>query len=83
MEGNTINQVHSTKFVGIIIDDELPWKSRVKQVSIKVTKGMGIIIKAKPYINKTTLMDLYYAFVFPYITYCNIVWGSTFNTHLD
>ncbi len=82
IEGNTINQVHSTKFLGIIIDDELPWKSHVKQVSTKVAKGMGII-KAKLYINTTTLMDLYHAFVFPYITYCNIVWGSTFNTHLD
>ncbi len=41
---------------------------------------MGIIIKAKPYINKTTLMDLYHAFVFPIITYFNVVWGST---HLD
>ncbi len=28
-------------------------------------------------------MDIYHAFVFPCITYCNIVWGSTFNTHLD
>ncbi len=83
IEGNTINQVQSTKFVGIIIDDDLSWKSHVKHVSTKVAKGMGIIIKAKPYINKTTLMDLYLAFVFPYITYCNIVWGSTFNTHLD
>ncbi len=35
------------------------------------------------YINKTTLMDLNHAFIFPYIIYCNIVWGSTFNTHLD
>ncbi len=44
---------------------------------------MGMISKAKPYINKTTLMDLYRAFVFPYITYCNIVWRSTLNNHLD
>ncbi len=83
IEGNTINQVHSTKFLGIIIDDDLSWKSHVRQVSTKVAKGMGIIIKAKPYINKTTLMDLYHAFFFPYITYCNLVLGSTFNTHLN
>ncbi len=83
IEGNTINQVHSTTFLGIIIDDDLFWKSHIKQVSIKVAKGMGIIIKAKPYINKTTLMDLYHAFVFPCITYCNIVWGITFNIPLD
>ncbi len=73
MEDNTINQVHSSKFLGLIIDDDLSWKSHVKQVSTKVVKGMGIIINAKPYINTTTLMDFYHSFVFPYITYCNIV----------
>ncbi len=46
--GDTINQEHSTKFLGIIIDDDLSWKSHVKQVTTKVAKGMGIIIKAKP-----------------------------------
>ncbi len=44
---------------------------------------MGIIIKAKPYINKTTLMNLSHAFVYPHITYCSIAWGSTYNTPLD
>ncbi len=43
---------------------------------------MRIIIKGKPYITKTTLMDIYHAFVYPYI-YFNIVWGSTYNKHLD
>ncbi len=37
MEGNTINQVHSTKFLKII-DDGLSWKSHVKQESTKVAK---------------------------------------------
>ncbi len=40
-------------------------------------------MQTHPYINKTTLMNLYHSFVFPDITYCNIVWGSTFNTHLN
>ncbi len=55
----------------------------MKQVRTKVAKGMGIIIKPKPCINKTTLMNLYHAFVYPHITYCNIFWGSTYNTHLN
>ncbi len=28
-------------------------------------------------------MNHYHAFVYSHITYCNIVWGSTYNTHLD
>ncbi len=82
IEGNTINKIHSTKFLGETIDDVRSWELQVKQVRTKVTKGIGIIIKPKPYINKTTLMNLYHAFVYPHMTYCNIVWGSTYNTHL-
>ncbi len=83
IEGNTINQIHSTKSLGVTIDDVLSWESLVKQVRTTVAKGIGIILKATPYINKTTLMNLYHTFVYPHITYCNIVWGSTYNTHLD
>ncbi len=55
MEGNTINKVCRSKFVQVIIDDDSSWKSQVKHISTKVAKGMEIIIKAKPYINKKNI----------------------------
>ena len=44
---------------------------------------MGIIIKARKYLNKTSLLDLYHAFVYPYLTYCIEVWGNMSYVHLD
>ena len=44
---------------------------------------MGIIIKARKYLNKKSLLDLYHAFVYPYLTYCIEVWGNMSNVHLD
>ncbi len=38
IEGNTINQIHSTKFLGVTIDNVLSWESHVKQVRTKVAK---------------------------------------------
>ncbi len=42
-----------------------------------MAKGRGIICKGKPYLNQHTLKTLYYCNVFPYINYCNMVWGNT------
>ena len=44
---------------------------------------MGIITKARKYLNRKSPLDLYHAFVYPYLTYCIEVWGNMSNTHLD
>ena len=41
-----------------------------------------MIIKARQYLNKTGLMSLCYSFIYPYLTYCNHIWGATYKTRL-
>ena len=38
--------------------------------------------KIKNYVPYSTLKSIYYALVYPYLNYCNLVWGGTFPTHL-
>ena len=52
-------------------------------ISGKIARSTGMIIKAKYYLNKNALLTLYYSFVYPYFTYCNLVWGCTYSTNLD
>ena len=49
----------------------------------KILKTMGIIIKARKYLNKKSLVNLYYSFVFPYLTYCIEIWGNASAIYLD
>ena len=37
-----------------------------------------MIIKARHCLNKDALLTLYYSFIYPYMTYCNHVWGATY-----
>ena len=32
--------------------------------------------KARQYLSKCTLLNLYYAYIYPYMTYCIEIWGS-------
>ncbi len=44
---------------------------------------MGIIIKARKYLNKRVLVNLYNTFILPYLLYCIEVWGNACDSHLD
>ena len=67
---NAIKQVSSTTFLGITIDNKLNWAEHINQVKCKISKGVGIINKAKILLTRPCLVTLYYLFVFPHLTYC-------------
>ena len=82
IDGKKINEVNNTKFLGAYIDQKLNWKDHIKYTSGKISRGIGMIIKARKYLNKESLMNLYYSFIYPYLTYCNHIWGATYVTSL-
>ena len=79
----SINQVESTKFLGVHIDQNLTWKVHINQIASKIAKNIGIISRiAYIILPKTIRMNLYYTLVYPYLTYCNLVWASTYESRL-
>ena len=81
IDGEPIQAVGKTTFLGVIIDKNLTWKDHLLCVSGKIARGLGMIIKARKYLNKAALMSLYYSFIYPYLTYCNQIWGTAYPTH--
>src|SRR6218665_552715 len=41
-----------------------------------------VIARIRHLLPTTILMGLYYTLIFPYISYCNIVWGASYKSHL-
>ena len=83
MNRQKISEVETTKFLGVIIDNRLNWKHHIDSICNKVSNNIGIILNARWVFNKTTLLSLYYSFIYPYSTYCIHVWGSIYKTHLQ
>ena len=44
---------------------------------------MGIIFRSRFYLSSKTKVTLYYALIYPYITYCNSTWSSTYVSNLN
>ena len=81
INGSHIDQVKKAKFLGVIIDCNLNWTDHIKHVTQKISKGIGIIIKARKYFNRETLLNLYNTLILPFISYCIHIWGTAANIH--
>lgn len=82
LNGVEIVKVSSVKFLGVILDETLSWIPHINYIKTKVAKGIGIIAKARKYLNSSSLISLYYSFIYPYLIYCVEVWGCACKTHL-
>ena len=82
IDGKSIGKVSKTKFLGVIMDALLTWRQHTDYISAKISKGVGILYKIRKFVNKKTLINLYYTFIYPYFSYCNEVWGSAYSCHL-
>ncbi len=58
IDNKLLTEVQSTKFLGDQIDQHLTWTEHLSIISTKMAKGIGIICKAKPYLNQHTLKTL-------------------------
>ena len=83
INGNKVKRVHSTKFLGVILDEHCNWKEHIQLVQSKISKNLGIMYKSKRLLNQHCLKTLYFSFIHSYINYCNIAWASTYKTHLE
>ena len=72
-----------TKFLGVLVDQHLTFEEHCKFIKGKISRGIGILYKGKKYLSQKSLLNMYYAFIYPYFTYCITVWGNTFSYILD
>ena len=83
INGHTINRVMCTRFLGEFINENLNWSAHINHVRSKMAKGIGILYKGRRVLKSSTLLSLYYSFIYPYMTYCVEVWGSSPVTHIE
>ena len=55
------------KFLGVLLDQNLCWKEDMKYIESKIAKNIGLLYKAKPYIDKHSLLPLYLSFLHTFL----------------
>ena len=75
IDSNLIKQVRSTKFVRVIINENLTWLNHMSIVLNKTNKNVGVIRRLSKLLPIDVLHTLYNVFIAPYLDYCNIAWS--------
>ena len=78
-----LKQELSIKYLGVTLDSELSWKSHISFVENKIKRSIGILSKLRYYINLSTLKNLYYSLIYPFLICGILVWGYTYQATLQ
>ena len=81
--GHTINEITETTYLGVVIDNKLTWNAHIKHITNKISKSVSLLKMLKHTFPCRILKSLYYSFVYPYFSYCNLIWGGAAKTHLE
>ena len=82
ISNHVIERQEFIKYLGVLLDENLTWKEHIKHTENKIAKNLGRLYKARPFLERSALLALYYSYIQTYINYANIAWGSTCRTNL-
>jgi hypothetical protein len=72
---NEINSTHNTKFLGLIIDNTISWKTHSDNLLSKLSSEWYTIRSLKPFMSPNNLRMIYFYFVYSMIMYGIMSWG--------
>ena len=78
-EDKTIKNCHETKFLGIWLNDNLSWKSHIRQLTIKIKRNIILLRKSKNFLRKNAMLPIYYGHIHSHLKYGILLWGSMIN----
>ena len=82
IDGTHIKEVQTARYLGIFIDSDLKFSSHINSITNIMSRNLGMIARARQYIPKAQLLQLYNALIFPYINYCCFIWGSNYENQI-
>ena len=80
IDDNIIPFTTNTKFLGINIDNNLTWKAHINHIT---TKGVCVLSRLSKELSYNILILIYNTILLPYLTYCCITWGFTYQTYIN
>ena len=83
INGHTIKEVDQTKFLGIIIDNNLTWLPHVENLHKKLKSVTGTLRRIRHNIPKENYKSLYFSLFESHMSYGITLFGGIGKTHLE
>ena len=82
LDSEIIEQVQNTKFLGVIIDENLNWKCHIDQTCLKLFKITGILYRIHHNLTIEAMISIFYTLFYSHLIYCVPVWVCTWPSFL-
>ena len=76
INGTPVNQVSTSKSLGVLIDANLTWGSHIEKLAKKIASGIAAIKRVRQFVPPATLHLIYKALIQPHFDCCIVVWVS-------
>jgi len=73
----------SVQFLGVELDNKLKFNYHINNICAKISKNIGILSKLAYYIPRNVLIQLYHSIIEPYLNYCCLIFGGSYDSHLS
>ena len=83
LAGRPLDHSSSVKYLGLFIDGHLSWHDHIEYICSKISKNINIMTKVKKLVSKVTIINMYYSFIYPYLTYGSILWGNNYYSPIN
>ena len=75
ISGQKIVPVHSLKYLGIKLDENLTFLPHINDLSIKLSRSNGMLSKIRHYVTYETLLSIYHTIFHSHLRYACQIWG--------
>ena len=65
----------SSRFLGVIINENLTWTEHICAIKAKMSRYVGILYKLKTILPLSARKNIFHSFVQSHLNYCSLVWG--------
>ena len=83
MNGHILDQVQSTKFLGLHVDRHFTWDVQIECCRKKIAQGMYAMHMSKHILQQHHLKILYHSLVHSHLSYGILLWGNTYQKYLN
>ena len=70
LSGQRIHHSTHTKYLGLILDENLSWKQQLNNLAVKLARSTGMLAKLRYYLDYSTMISVYHALFNSHLTYC-------------
>ena len=76
LSGLQIEQVHTFKLLGVVINDTLTWTDHINHIISKLSRSINLLRRLSWFLPRPLLVLYLKSYILPCVDYCDIVWNN-------